>query len=59
CLRRAQKYVVGVYPNVWKKLTDATAVVEMKNGCYRLREEFYSSEFGVSDEPSEMPFINF
>ena len=59
CLRRAQKYVVGVYPNVWKKLKLAKAVVEMKNGCYRLREEFYSSEFGVSDEPSEMPFINY
>lgn len=59
CLRSAQKYVVGVYPNVWKKLTDAKAVAEMKNGCYRLREEFYSSEFGVSDEPSEMPFINY
>lgn len=59
CLRKAQKYVVGVYPNVWEKLKLAKAVVEMKNGCYRLREEFYSKEFGVSDEPSEMPFINF
>ena len=59
CLRSAQKYVVGVYPNVWEKLKLAKAVAEMKNGCYCLREEFYSSEFGVSDEPSEMPFINY
>ena len=59
CLRKAQKYIVGIYPNMWKKLTDAGAVVELKNGGYCLREEFYSSEFGVSDEPSEMPFINY
>ena len=59
CLRRAQKYIVGIYPNMWKKLTDAKAIVEMKNGCYRLKEEFYNSEFGVSDEPSEMPFYNY
>ena len=59
CLRKTQKYIVGIYPNMWKKLTDAGAVVELKNGGYCLREEFYSSEFGVSDEPSEMPFINY
>lgn len=59
CLRRAQKYIVGIYPNMWEKLKLANAVVEMKNGCYRLKEEFYNSEFGVSDEPSEMPFYNY
>lgn len=59
CLRQSQKYVVGIYPNMWRKLTDAGAIVELKNGGYRLKEEYYNSEFGVTDKPSEMPFYNY
>lgn len=59
CLRRAQKYVVGIYHNMWQKLSSVGAIVELKNGGYRLKEEYYNSEFGVTDKPSEMPFYNY
>lgn len=56
-LRQAQKYVVGIYPNLWQKLSDDHAIAELKCGGYRLKGEYYSKEFGVTDIPSEMPFL--
>ena len=57
-LRQAQKYVVGIYPNLWQKLSDDHAIAELKCGGYRLKGEYYSKEFGVTEKPSEMPFLN-
>lgn len=51
-LRQAQKYVVGIYPNLWHKLSDNHAIAELKCGGYRLKDEYYSKEFGVTDIPS-------
>lgn len=51
-LRRAQKYSVNVFPNVWKKLLEAGAIEEIQEeGLYYLREEFYSEAFGLSEAP--------
>lgn len=58
-IRQAQKYVVGIYPNLWRRLSDAKAVYELKNGGYRLKDEYYSEEFGVTEEPSEMPLLDY
>jgi len=58
-LRQAQKYVVGIYPNLWQKLFDDHAIAELKCGGYRLKDEYYSKEFGVTDIPSEMPLLEF
>ncbi len=55
--RQAQKYVVGIYPDLWQKLSDDHAIAELKNGGYRLKDEYYNKEFGVTDIPSEMPFL--
>lgn len=51
-LRQAQKYSVNVFPNVWSKLVDAEAVQEIQSGhgIYYLKEEFYSEEFGISNQ---------
>lgn len=51
-LRQAQKYSVNVFPNVWAKLADAEAVHEIQpgHGIYYLAEDFYSENFGLSDQ---------
>lgn len=51
CLRRAQKFSVNVFPNVWKKLCDQKAVHPIDEGVYYLHECYYSPEFGLSTEP--------
>ncbi|MGN0679980.1 MAG: CRISPR-associated helicase Cas3' [Oscillospiraceae bacterium] len=58
-IRQAQKYIVGIYPNLWQKLSDAHAIDELKNGGYRLKDEYYSKEFGITEEPSEMPLLRY
>ena len=55
-LQQAQKYSVNVFPNVWKKLEKAKAIIEIQEDTriYYLDERYYSQEFGLSDEPSEL-----
>jgi CRISPR-associated endonuclease/helicase Cas3 len=52
-LRRAQKYSVNVFPNVWGKLVENHAVQETQkgDGIFYLKENYYSDEFGLSIEP--------
>lgn len=51
-LKKAQRYSVNVFPNIWKKLVDQNAVHEIQpgEGVYFLEEQFYSNEFGLSTE---------
>jgi len=51
CLKQAQKYSVNVFPNVWNKLLEQQAVIEIQGeGIYYLDERYYSPEFGLSTE---------
>jgi CRISPR-associated endonuclease/helicase Cas3 len=51
-LRRAQKFSVNVFPNVWKKLKDENAIYEIQGeGIYYLDERYYSEHFGLATEP--------
>ena len=51
-LKRAQKYSVNVFPNVWQKLKEAKAVmpVQEREEIYYLDERYYSNDFGLSTE---------
>ncbi|MDA3786530.1 MAG: CRISPR-associated helicase Cas3', partial [Deltaproteobacteria bacterium] len=51
-LKKAQKYSVNVFPNIWDKLIKAKAVYPVQKGeeIYYLDERYYSKEFGVSTE---------
>jgi CRISPR-associated endonuclease/helicase Cas3 len=50
-LQEAQKYSVNVFPNIWQKLTESTAVIPVRNGeFYYLDERYYSKKFGLSTE---------
>ena len=50
-LQQAQKFSVNVFPNIWKKLVEEQAVMEIQGeGIYYLREEYYSEAFGLSTE---------
>jgi len=55
-LKQAQKYSVNIFPNVWKKLQEQHAVHEIQPGeaIYFLDEQYYSQEFGLSDEPCSL-----
>lgn len=58
-LRRAQKYSLNVFPNVWKKLLEVSAIEEIQQeGIYYLREEFYSEAFGLSTESVSLQTYN-
>ncbi len=51
-LSRAQQYSVNVFPNVWKKLKENSAVIPIQPelDIYCLDERHYSDDFGVSTE---------
>ena len=51
-LKKAQKYSVNVFPNVWEKLREQGAIHEIKKGegIYCLDETHYSMEFGLATE---------
>lgn len=56
-LAEAQKFSVNVFPNVWKKLVEERAVIEIQNeGIYYLDERYYSEEFGLSFQPVTMMY---
>ncbi len=49
-LKQAQQFSVNVFPNVWNRLLDAQAIVEIQGeGIYYLKNEHYSKEFGLSE----------
>lgn len=51
-LKKAQKYSVNLFPNVWDKLIKANAINPIKEGeeIYYLDSQYYSDKFGVSTE---------
>ena len=60
--KKAQRYSVNVFPNVWDKLQKENALHETieGSGIYYLKERYYNDEFGLSfDETSEMTFLNY
>ena len=59
--KKAQRYSVNVFPNVWNKLQKENALYETieGSGIYYLNERYYNDEFGLSlDETSEMTFYD-
>ena len=59
--KKAQRYSVNVFPNVWDKLQKENALHETieGSGIYYLDERYYNDEFGLSlDETSEMTFYD-
>ena len=59
--KKAQRYSVNVFPNVWDKLQKENALHETieGSGIYYLNERYYNDEFGLSlDETSEMTFYD-
>ena len=52
-LRKAQQFTVNVFPHVFKKLSDAGALHEVKDGLriYSLDSRYYSKQFGLTTEP--------
>ena len=59
--KKAQRYSVNVFPNVWDKLQKENALHETieGSGIYYLKERYYNDEFGLSlDETSEMTFYD-
>lgn len=52
-LREAQQYTVNVFPHVLKALIDEKAVHHVQEGIdilYLMKPEYYSDDFGLSDE---------
>ena len=51
-LRKAQRYSVNVFPNVWKKLQDAGTVheIQLGYGIYYLNDQYYSEQFGLTEQ---------
>jgi len=48
-LKQAQKYSVNVFPNVWRKLNNADAVIPIQGEeIYFLDERYYSDDFGLA-----------
>lgn len=52
-LKQAQRYSVNLFDRQFKKLLQAGAIQEVRDdaGIYYLNKQYYSNEFGWSDEP--------
>lgn len=56
-LKRAQKYSVNVFPNVWeilKSAGDAIHEIQPGLGIYCLKEEYYDENFGLTTQAGHM-----
>jgi CRISPR-associated endonuclease/helicase Cas3 len=51
-IKKAQRYSVNLFPHEFKKLTELDAVREVQDGAgiYYLDAQYYSEQFGWSDE---------
>ncbi len=50
-IKRAQKYSVNVFPNIWRRLKDKDAIIPIRGGdLFCVDERHYSKEFGLSIE---------
>lgn len=59
-LRKAQRYTVNLYSNVFKRLCEQGAVVPVgESGVMALKEEYYSLSGGVKQEREEMKLLSF
>ena len=58
-LRTAQKYTVGVYPNLKKALDEVGALTKLKCGAIALNDGFYDASTGVSVKRGEQPALIF
>lgn len=53
-LKKAQKYSVNVFPNVWKVLEKNQDIIEIQGeGVYYLKDQFYSDDFGLTQDGSQ------
>jgi CRISPR-associated endonuclease/helicase Cas3 len=50
-LHQAQQYSVNVYPHTWEKLSGILKEVQKGADIWYLPDEYYSAEFGLSEEP--------
>jgi len=59
-LRKAQRFSVNVFPQVFTKLEGAIYQTKAESGIYYLDEKYYSAKFGLSDEiVNNMSFLNY
>lgn len=56
-LRKAQKYIVGIYSSTGRKLSENNAVDVLNCGAAILKKEFYNSKYGVTTDGAEMEVL--
>lgn len=52
CMRKAQKYIVSVYPNMMTALKDSHAIDLLNCGVLVLKDGFYNASYGVDVKSS-------
>lgn len=60
-LKKAQRYSVNVFPNIFRKLSDNQCIHEVQegSGIMYLESQYYSAEFGLSvEQVAPMAFLN-
>ena len=58
-LRKAQKYVISIYPGMEKELLKAGAIRKTPCGLYVLKKEFYDPDIGIDLNGKEMDLLCF
>ena len=53
-LRKAQKYIVGLYSSTSKKLADRNGMYALKCGAMALNKEYYNGEYGLDIDGGTM-----
>ncbi|MBP1549778.1 MAG: CRISPR-associated helicase/endonuclease Cas3, partial [Oscillospiraceae bacterium] len=53
-LRKAQKYIVGLYSSTSKKLADCNGMYALKCGAMALNKEYYNVEYGLDIDGGTM-----
>lgn len=49
-LRKAQPYMAGVYPQMFRKLQEENAIFSLTSGVLTVDERYYHSEYGLTEE---------
>ena len=49
-MRKAQKYTVGIYENLKKKISESGGIIQLRCGAVALNSEFYDDIIGVTAE---------
>lgn len=58
-LRKAQKFIVSVYPNAFSSMLEKKQIFQLKCGAFALNDEYFNEDYGIESENVMHEILNF